>query len=161
MCTGLEIAAIAGAAISAVGAVSQGMAAKSQGKYQAKVLQQQAEYERQLAAQKASEYQREQSRLMAMRRALLGGTGTEASSGSPLLVSSDMAREIAYNTKKIKAGGEASATRLDQQAAQAKFGGKQGLYEGIGGAASSLITGASSFYTAGEPDVVYSGGGGK
>jgi hypothetical protein len=70
--SGLEIALVAGiasAVVGAVGTVSSGLAAKAQADTEAKVLRQQADYQRQGAEAEAKDFRERQSRLMAARRA--------------------------------------------------------------------------------------------
>lgn len=142
MCTGVEIALIAGAAVSAVGAVQQGQAANKQGKLQSAFLLQQAEGERQAAAARESDFRKSQSREMARRRAALGASGVVQSTGSPLLASEDFAGEVELQALRIRQGGEVSATRLQQQASLARLQGKNAQTGGFLRGGSLLVSGA-------------------
>lgn len=135
------IAAAAGAAVSAVGAIRQGQAAKHQASYSAAVQEQQAEQERRVAAAKERDFRRQQSAEMARRRAVLGTTGVETSTGSPLLQAEDFAAEIELHARRIRAGGEVSATRLEQQAELERAAGKSAATAGYISAGGSLLQG--------------------
>ena len=149
MCTGIEIALIASAAVSAVGAIQEGLAASQQGKLQAGILGQQATSEREQTAGRESDFRRKQARVQASRRAALGASGVDPSTGSPLLVSADFAGEVELQALRIRHGGEVRATRLEQQARLARLSGRQaqtgGLLRGVGGflrGGSLLLSGA-------------------
>jgi hypothetical protein len=125
--------ALIGTAISAVGMIQQGQAAGSQAAFQAGVsqnnaiiAQQQATRARQQARIDSQDYSRNQSDLMASRRALLGTTGGEAGAGSALAVSSDFAGESILNTMRIRNQGEVNANRLEQEVMNQKS--QAGLY---------------------------------
>jgi hypothetical protein len=129
--------ALVGAAISTVGMIQQGQAASSQAAFQSQVAQnnatiaqQQATRARQQARIDSQDYSRQQSDLMASRKALLGTTGGEAGSGSALAVSSDFAGESKLNAMRIMNQGNVNANRLEQevmnQQSQAGLYGMQG-----------------------------------
>ncbi len=155
-------AIVAGAAVSAFGALKQGQAAKEQGKLQqelagqqATVTEQQAQSERVVAGQQEGDFRRQQSALMARRRAILGGSGIDQATGSPLLVSEDFRRETELQALRIRAGGEIRATRLEQQAgfqrfegSLLRFAGDNALVAGRIRAGSSLLTGAGQAFGA-------------
>lgn len=139
-------AAGAAALVSAYGAIQQGQAAQDQANYQATIQQQQADRERQIAAANEQDYRRQQSRLMASRRAILGGAGVDAGEGSTLLVSEDMASESELQALRIRNGGEVSATRLTQQAALTRMSGENAKTGGYSRAGASLLQGAGYAY---------------
>ncbi len=135
------IATVGSAAISAVGAIQQGQAAKAQGDLQAQVLQQQAASKRQVAAANEEDFRSRQSRVLAARRAALGGSGTDPSSGSPLLVSQDFAGETELQALRIRTGGEVRATRAEQQAQLQRFQGRTARTAGFIRGGSLLVGG--------------------
>src|SRR3546814_2381258 len=83
---GAGAAALSGA-VGAVGAISSGKAAANEAEFNAKVAQQQAAQERTASRQESEDFRREQSRLFAQRRAIMGGSGVQTNVGSPLLAS--------------------------------------------------------------------------
>lgn len=150
--TGFEIPLAVGAmALSAVGAISQGISANNQANYQADVARQQAERERQEATIRAEDFTRQESAMMAKRHAALGGSGVEAGSGSPLLVSEDFAGEAALGAARIVNGGEVNATRLEQSASLQEAAGRNAMRSGIIGAGASVArTGSLLFAPSGS-----------
>lgn len=146
-----------GLILSVAGSIRQGIVAKQQSDLQAGVLRQQADHARLVAASDEEDFRRQQSRLMAKRRAALGASGIEASSGSPLLVSEDIAGETELGALRIRAGGEVSATRLEQQAGLLRFAGRAARTQGFIRGGSLLLTGAGKHFGAKKPAL--SGGG--
>lgn len=132
----------ASAGLSAVSALEQGQTAARQAQFQATIMEQQAAREKQLAEQAEDDYRRNQSRLMASRRAILGGSGVEPGEGSPLLTTEDMAGEIELQARRIRAGGVADSTRLMQQASLERARGKAERSGSYVRAGASLLSGA-------------------
>jgi len=129
--------ALVGTAISTVGMIQQGKQAASQAAFQSQVAQnnatiaqQQATRARQQARIDSQDYSRNQSDLLASRRALLGTTGGEAGAGSALAVSSDFAGESVLNTLRIRNQGEVNANRLEQEVMNQRS--QAGLYASQG-----------------------------
>ena len=146
MCTGVEIALIAGTVLSAGSAVQSGVAAKGQAKLQAGVLQQQADRDRLQAASDEEDFRRNQSRVLASRRAAMGAAGVEQGTGSALLVSEDFAGETELQALRIRTGGEVRATRAEQQASLQRFAGRQAQTAGFIRGGSLLLTGAGKAF---------------
>ena len=136
----------AGTAISAFGAIQQGQAAERQGKFQAAVLRQGAERERQISAADEADFRRRQSFALARRRAGLGASGVDPAAGSPLLVSEDFAGEVELNALRIRAGGETRATRAEQQANLQLASGRAKRRQGFIRGGSLLIGGAGQAF---------------
>jgi hypothetical protein len=138
--TGAAVAAnmsLLGTVISGVGMLQSGKSEASQMAFQAAVAQNNATVARQqrdralkTAELDAKDFTRQQGDLMATRRSLMGDTGAQATTGSPLAVSSDFAGESAYNAAKIRNQGFVTANRLEQdirnQQGQASLYGMQG-----------------------------------
>ncbi len=151
MCTGLEIGLLiaASAAISAGSAIAQGQAAAAQGKFQAGVLQQQADRERQVAAANEEDFRRNQSRVLAARRAAQGGAGIDSGTGSSLLVAEDFAGEVELAALRIRNGGEVFATRAEQQAELSLFSGRAARTQGFIRGGSLLLSGGAKAFGGG------------
>ena len=141
------IATVAGGVISAIGAVQQGNAARSQANLQAQVLQQQAGRDRQQAAADEADFRTRQSRVLAARRAALGASGVDPSSGSPLLVSQDFAGETELQALRIRTGGEVQATRAEQQAQLQRFQGRAAQTSGFIRGGSLLVGGTAKAFS--------------
>lgn len=146
MCTGIEIALIAGAAVSAVGAVQQGQAQQAQANLQAEIAGQQAAQARQQAAAREEDFRRNQSRVLAARRAALGASGVDPQAGSPLLVAEDFASEAELQAFRIRAGGEVTATRAEQQANLLRFQGDAAARAGFTRGGALLVSGAGKAF---------------
>lgn len=138
--------AIAAAVVSAIGVIQQGQASKKAANFQASVQLQQAAREREIAAANEQDFRRGQSRLMAQRRATLGGSGVQIGTGSPLIGSEDFTSETELGALRIRAGGETQATRLEQQASLTRFEGKQAQTASFFRAGSSLLNGFSKAF---------------
>jgi len=137
---------IAGAAISALSAYKQGQAGQAQADYQAEVYKQQAQREQQIAQMSEEDFRSRESAVLAARRAKLGASGIDISTGTPLLGEADFAQEVELQARRIRAGGETTATRLEQQAGLYEQAGKASAQAGLFGAGSSLLAGLGTYY---------------
>jgi hypothetical protein len=135
-------ASLGAGVLGAVSAVQQGSAAQAQGKAQAGMLNQQAERERLVAQQDEEDFRNRQSRAMASRRALMGGSGIDPSSGSALLASEDMAGEIELQALKIRNNGAATSTKLQNDAGLARWAGNTERKQSFVRGGASLLQGA-------------------
>lgn len=133
-------------AVSAIGSISQGYAQKQQAETAAKISEQQAARERQVAAAREEDYRRQASRDLATRRAALGASGVVQSTGSPLLGTEDFVSEVELAALRMRNAGEAGATRLEQDADFKRAQGRNAYRAGFFGAGSSLLTGISKNY---------------
>jgi hypothetical protein len=116
----------------AAGFVMQGQAAQRAAQSQAAVLAQQAARDRQIAEAAAEDQRRADAQFKSKRRAILGGSGVQIGTGSPLLVDADIAKEAELSAQRILVGGEVTARRREQQAQLAQL-------EGRGARTASLI----------------------
>ena len=146
------IAAI-GTVVSAVGAISAGVAQSKQAKFQAAVARQQAEQARLKSASEEKDFRRRQSRAFATRRAALGASGVEATTGSPLLVSEDFVGEAELQALRIRQGGEVRATRLEQQASLFQAKGRSARTAGFFRGGSLLLSNAGTFNSVFTPKI--------
>lgn len=146
MCTGIEIALLAAAAVSAVGAVQQGQAQQQQANFQAEIAGQQAAQARQAAGAREEDFRRNQSRVLAARRAALGSSGVDPAAGSPLLVAEDFASEAELQALRIRQGGEVFATRAEQQAELLRFQGRAAARQGFTRGGALLVSGAGKTF---------------
>lgn len=138
------IIAIVGAVVAAA---STAMAAKAQAdaqRFQAKLAERQAETERQIAERKAEDQRRKTSALIASQRALFAGSGIDPGEGTPLLVTSDTAREGKLGELDILFGGENRASDLHATANLRKSQARNTEIAGAIKAGSTLLTGVGS-----------------
>src|SRR3990167_1939061 len=129
------------AGLSAASAVSQGKADRAQADFQARINEQQAQREREVSDEEERDFRKVQSANLAERRAALGKSGVDLSSGSPLLASSDFAAETELQAQRIRRGGETKATRLGQQADFLRQAGKSAQQRGFLRGGASLLSG--------------------
>lgn len=138
--------AAVGTVVGAVGAISSATAQANQAEFQSDVASQQAAQERTASRQEEEDFRREQSRLFARRRAVMGASGVETSVGSPLLASEDFASETELQARRIRAGGELRATRLGQQASLYGSQASSARAGGFTRAGSLLLSGAGNIW---------------
>jgi len=131
------------AGISAVGMIAQGQAAKNQADYKSDVQRQQAKRERQIGKINSEDFRRDQSRLMAKRRAAMGASGVDIGVGSPMLTAEDFEAETELSALRILDGANAGASRLEQQAELTGLAGRNARTGSYFKAGSSLLSGAA------------------
>ena len=142
----LAIGTLVGSALSAVSAIREGNAAKATANLQAGISQQKADSERNQSAADERDFRANQSRVLAARRAALGGSGTRQDVGSNLLVAEDFASEAELQALRIRGGGEIRATRAEQQAKLTRFKGSQAQTSGFLRGGSLLISGGAKSF---------------
>jgi len=153
------IIGLAGMGMQALSSINQGRSQDAYAKYNAAMSEQQARYERDLAAGRESDYRRDQSALLARQRALAAASGGEFS-GSSLLLAEDIASEGELNALRIRAGGDMTARRLEQEAGLMRMQGASAKQAGYMRAGASLLSGASNWGSAaGGTTGAVSGGG--
>ena len=135
-----------GAAASAAGGISQAQAQKKQADFQANVARQQAESERLVAAEQERDYRKAQSARLAQIRASMGASGTDTSTGTPLLAISDFEGETERNALRIRSGGQIRSSSLDELAGLTMAAGRNAQTSGYASAGSSLLSGIGSSF---------------
>jgi hypothetical protein len=138
---GVVIAAI-GVAVATASAVDQAQRQEAAAKFNKKVADNQATAARQAAEANAQLRKDQLRRTLASQRAAIGGSGIQDTSGSPLLVQIDSAKQAALEEAKIRAGGEQTALGFESQGAYARFAGKQAATGSYYQAGASLLSGA-------------------
>ena len=144
MCFGPEVAAaaaLAGTAISAVGAIQQGKAAKKAAEYNAAVQRNQAIAARQKAEFDADRARAQAAALRSKQRTAFAKGGV-ALEGTPLLVLEQTAEAQELDAQAILYGGEVSATGYEAQAGLSEIEGAAAQQAGVFGAGATLLTGA-------------------
>ena len=137
--------------LSAVGMIAQGQAAKRAADFQAAVALQQAARAREVANRNADIFRRQQNALSAAERARRAGAGVLPGTGTPLLVADAFLDETLIGEATIRAGGAIRATRLQEEAALARFRGRAARTASLFRAGSTLLTAGSGFFTPGTP----------
>lgn len=138
-------AAVAAGAVGAVGAIQSGNAAASAGKVQAELYERSAKREREIGALNAKRVRAKTESTAASARAMLAGSGTDASTGSALLIQEDIAAEGEFNARLAENNAEVSATGQTTQAVLSRAEGRNARTASYYRAGTSLLSGASSF----------------
>lgn len=139
-------------AVSAAGAMASGAAASNQAKYQAQVAQNQAERARQMGALQASQQRKKNKALEGSQRAILGGRGADASTGSALLVGGNLAAENELNARLIENNAVAQQTSLQSEAELFRMKGSAAKTSSYFRAGTSLLKGGNQLSKAGAFD---------
>jgi hypothetical protein len=146
LATSAVIGLIASGAMAA-GNIADASAEKKQMAFQARVADQQAISERQVAADQERDYRKAQSARLAEFRAALGGSGTDSSTGTPLMALADFESETELNARRIRSGGDIRSRRLEEQSDFYGSAGKAALNRGYARAGASLLSGAGSSFS--------------
>lgn len=139
--TGLAIGAFA---LSAVGAIAQGQAAKNKALFEAQVTRQQGQRAEDVAGANADSFDKKISRQLAAARTKILAGGGELS-GSSLLSLEDFAAEAKVDSLRIRQGGEIANIRANQQASLLTSSGKSAANAGFVRAGATLLQGFSGF----------------
>ena len=155
MCT----IALAIGAVSAVGSLMQGQAAKSAANAQAAASEQNARMADEQArdamrrgAQDELKLRRQMSALQGRQRAMAAASGVETDAGSPLALQEASRREgdqdaavIRFNAEREAWGYGVQATNYRNAASAARAGGRNAMTAGIIGTGTSLLRPASGY----------------
>lgn len=134
---------LASAGIGAAGAIHSGRASQAAAEFNAATMTQQAARDKAISDIQAQQYFQEGRKQLATMRTARLASGVQMT-GSPLIVDEHARDEFAYNWALIRAGGDARATRLVQQAELERFGGRSARLSGMFRAGSSLLQGAGN-----------------
>lgn len=146
------IIGIVGTAISTYAAYSQAEAQQKAAKQEAQFREQEAESARQSAAYDERQYRRRATLLLGKQNAILGASGMDISSGSPLLLELDSVRQAELEALNIRQRGASAGYGREQEARLARmraaYAGNQKGYAIAGGvtSASSSILGGWAKY---------------
>lgn len=143
--TGVEIAAAAAVAASAVAAYSSvqaGQAQNKMAKYNAQVAEQQAKAQRDAAAYQADRAREQAAKNRSAQRVAAAASGVTPE-GSPLELLGDTAAMDEMNALVIKYNGEVGASQSESRATLDRMQGRQAVTSSYLSAGSSLLSGAS------------------
>jgi len=130
----------------AAGNIADANAEKKQLDFQSRVASQQAASERQIAVDQERDYRKAQSAKLAEFRAGLGASGTDTSTGTPLMALADFESETELNARRIRSGGEIRSRRLDEQSDFYGTAGRSAQNRGYARAGASLLSGAGTSF---------------
>ncbi|SOD41313.1 virion core protein, T7 gp14 family [Nitrosovibrio sp. Nv4] len=152
------VAALAGAGMSAMGAMSQAKAQKDVALYNAQIAQRNATISRQQASRDAAAHNRNARRQIGAMRAAYGASGI-AMEGSPLDVLASSAAEAKLDEMNIKYKGELKAIGFQDEATLERFSGENAMKQGRMEAASAIIGGIGSAINMGAKGASMGAGG--
>lgn len=138
------IGAVAGLA----GSVSQGMAAKSASKYNAKVANDEAQQVTQQAEFDVTQSDAAARRRLATQKTQYAASGVAVDSGSPLEVAAEDTKQAALDDMTIRYNAALQKRGLRAQAAAEKASGKRALAGSIFSAGTTIATRGADLYTA-------------
>lgn len=137
---------VAGAAISAMGAIAQADAAKKSASYNAQMRTNEAKSALDQATQDANQSRIRSQHAMGSISAGYGAAGVATDEGSPLDVLAMSASNAKYDEQTIKYRANVRATGYYNEATLSRYGAKVAEGQGYMNAASSLLTGAGRAY---------------
>ncbi|HOK66353.1 MAG TPA: hypothetical protein PLV55_06030 [Anaerohalosphaeraceae bacterium] len=146
---------IGGTLTAAYGQVRAGQEEEAVAKYNARVKEMEARAQEQKTIVESKRQAEEASRQMSSLRTSLSASGLVSTTGTPLAILSEQARQSALENAMIGYEGMTAATRLREEAKQIKYAGKTAKKAAYIGAGTTLLTG---FATAGNPFTSASGG---
>jgi len=149
--TGMEplvMAQVAGAALSAVGAISQASAARGAADYNAKVAASNAITARQQGEADAARQERESRLRAGAARARVGAAGIDVG-GSPLAVLEDNAMQEKLDELRILHASEVQAIGFENEAMLEKSRGAAAMRSGVVSAVGQLGLAGATAYSAG------------
>lgn len=145
MCTGVEIAYVAAAAVAAGGAVYAGDQQRKAANQNADIAEQNAIAAQNKAAYDETRHREGVRKLLSAQRALYGKSGVDME-GSPLLVMEDTAGQGELDALAIRYGGDIAAARDRSAANLSRMQGGAAQTASYFQAGSTLLSGASNAY---------------
>lgn len=145
MCTGLEIAFLAGTAISAAGAIQQGKQAKKMGEFQQAQAMEDAKAEREASADRAEKIRKIGRLQKSSARSALAKSGVVADAGTALEIQEDITERSESDALSEILTGENKGRRFEQQGSIAKLTGDNAYTSGILGAGKSVLSGGYQY----------------
>lgn len=139
------VAGLAGTAASAVSSIQQGKFQKGVAKYNAQVARNTATQTRNQGVEAEVAKRQQTKQLISQQRAALGASGVELDSGSALQLQEDAERIGEVDALRIRSNFSRRADSIDQSAVLESRQGDFAQRAGFNRAASTAITGASSF----------------
>lgn len=146
MAAALPFFQIAGAVISAIGALRQGQAQSNAARFNAQVNEQNAQIARQRAAAQAAQADRETYMRLGAIHAAAGASGGQASEGSVLDVIGDVAAQSELHKQNILYEGELAARGYTNTATLDTYGSEVAQTGSYLKAGSELLGGAVNYY---------------
>jgi hypothetical protein len=143
--------------LQALSAIQQGNQAQAAANYNAQVLENQAQTERNQATVRQEAQRREARQVIGQQLAATSESGAGLS-GSNLDLLTESLRNSELDALNIRYQSELNAQGLQQQAGLERFQGKQAKYQSRMSAAGSLLNASGSYFGAGNKLPGFSGG---
>ena len=140
--TGVEIAMLASAAVSAAGSMAAGAQAQASANYNAGVQEIEALNAKNAAAYEEKLQRKRGEKFLSSQRSAIAASGTGLE-GSSLLALEESAMELEKDALAIRYSGSVSEARSKSQAAADRMAGRAAKTASMFQAGSSLLTGAS------------------
>ena len=144
-------------AVSVAGGMMQGRAASQQAKYQAQIANQQAERARQMGELQARNQRKKNKALEASQRAIITARGGDLSTGSALLVGTELAAENELNARLLENNAAAQQTALQNEAELQRARARNATSSSFFRSGTSLLKGGNQlrnqgFFTKSSPN---------
>jgi hypothetical protein len=134
---------VVGAGVGAVGQIQQGRAQSAAANYNAEVANVAATNEENKATYEQQLHDTQVKRILSTQDAMWGQQGQDTSTGSPLMVAEDTAKQGALDSLAIRYGGNIAAANARSSANLFKMQGVQASQGAMYGAGSTLLGGAA------------------
>lgn len=134
----------AGTAMSAIGSMQQGQAAKAAAGYNAAMMEQNATVERQQAGAREDAQRRQARQVLGAQRAAFAQSGG-GMGGSAADVMGQSAMNAELDALTLRYEGDLRARGMESQAASERYSGRSSAMAGYMGAAGSILSGAARY----------------
>lgn len=149
----MEAVLIAATAMQAIGQLQQGQAANATAKYNATILEQNAQVERQQANAREEQQRRQAGQILGQQRAAFAQAGG-GMGGSALDVATQSGRDAELDALTLRYEGGLRARGLESEASMERFAGKQALKQSRMAAIGTILGGAGD-YMSGQATAKY------
>jgi len=149
MCISATMMLVAGAAVSAVGAISEGKQAKKQGQFQQQQAMADAQAEREAASLRGDKIRDQGRRQKSAARASLAKSGVVADAGSALEIQENIIEDSESDAISEILGAGYASRKIEQQGEMARISGNNAFTSGILGAGKSALSAGYEYQKAG------------
>ena len=140
-------AAVASGAVGELGAIRQGQAAERRSEFDIVMLERQRRRDEQIGKLNASRVRKDAAKLAGTQRALMAGGGGDQSTGSALLIQTELAKEGEFNAQLAESNAEAAISTRNAQIVLARASGRNARTASFYRAGTALLR---SGFTAAE-----------
>lgn len=148
MCTGLEIALVAGTALSAGGTVMSGMQQRQAANANAELARREADAEKAAAATQAERIRRAGRSQVSQANAALAASGVDLASDTAIRIGEQITRDAESDAYAAIMGGNRNASTRQSEAALSRWQGGNAMTSSLLGAAGTVAQGGSNWIKA-------------